>query len=424
VRYGTVITMRLRAVLAGFALVSVLASACSGAPTAPSPQATGATTSPTTLPTVVETINPSIAPMVQPTSPPSTIFTDWTLHPMPIAVPGIYGGNNASDVVRFGRGFVAVGSVNGGCCDASFSEQTRALVWRSRDGAMWRLVANDKAFQYGRMNAVAANGTRLVAVGYRSLRDGIEPLGAAWTSIDGSIWHLARDVPIFDDVVATGSDFVAVANSEVGPSIWSSADGNAWRRTVGNDLGSGVAIRLIQLEDGYLMIGTDDVSGDDGYTSIGVIWRSANGITWERVPAQASLEQASIDDAARIGDLYVAVGPSDVEEGGFALISTDGITWARTTEPPFAGVGLMVNRLMSAHGALVLTGWDPGATTSPFRAWTSSDGRSWAEVRAQRGTAGPGIEIEGWVLGEDGIVAVGRASRAGETVAPAAWVIR
>ena len=63
-----------------------------------------------------------------------------------------------SDVTRYGDGLVAVGTATEG---KAFSP----AVWNSTDGLKWSRVPLDPSFKNGRMNAVAATGTRLVAVG-------------------------------------------------------------------------------------------------------------------------------------------------------------------------------------------------------------------------------------------------------------------
>src|SRR3954453_7849459 len=59
-----------------------------------------------------------------------------------------------SDVTRYGDGLVAVGSTTQG---KAFSP----AVWTSTDGFVWSRVELDPSFINGRMNAVAASGTRL-----------------------------------------------------------------------------------------------------------------------------------------------------------------------------------------------------------------------------------------------------------------------
>lgn len=423
-RQARMLTMRARGILPGSVVLTLLAGACTPTPTtAPSPRPSASVATPTAVPSHPPTIAPTELPTPSPTRPPaSTIFTDWTLKPLPIAVSGVYGGNTPADVVGYGGGYVAVGGINGGCCDGGFSEETRALVWRSRDGSAWRLIPNAGAFRYGRMNAVAVKADLLVAVGHRNL-DGVGIVGAVWTSADASTWSLVRDVPEFADVAATPTGFVAVANADVGSvTMWQSTDGRDWRRIATGELGSGRAHRLIALDDGYLMVGIDVQQGHGQTTTSGSIWRSAGGTTWERVPPQSSLDGLSIDDSAKIGDVYVAIGTSDTEEDGVLLTSADGLAWARTAAS-FSASGTTLDRVISVSGALIVTGWAPRLDGSWFRAWTSTDGRAWAEVPANDATAGGGVDIDGWVATGDGFLAVGRSPREGEIIGPAAWLV-
>ena len=111
-------------------------------------------------------------------------------------------------VVAGGPGFVAVGS---GAAD------DRAMAWTSPDGVDWTAVPGVTSFlNYTlpiRAHAVAATGSGLVAVGWKS--DGGNGSAVAWTSPDGVRWDRVPDVPSFsggemDGIASVGSGLVAV----------------------------------------------------------------------------------------------------------------------------------------------------------------------------------------------------------------------
>ncbi|MFI5258228.1 MAG: WD40/YVTN/BNR-like repeat-containing protein [Candidatus Limnocylindrales bacterium] len=111
-----------------------------------------------------------------------------------------------------------------------------AAVWRSTDaGTSWQSVASP-TFASGRMLAVAASGTGLVAVGERQDQTG----AAAWFSTDGSTWVSSSGSGldngglemVMTAVAVEGAGFVAAGwRSDAGNGsavVWSSGDGRTW----------------------------------------------------------------------------------------------------------------------------------------------------------------------------------------------------
>jgi hypothetical protein len=343
---------------------------------------------------------------------------------MPIPLRGVYGGSSPLDVIRYDGGYLAVGGVNGGCCDGGFSEETRAVVWRSRDGATWRLVADAPAFRYGRMWSVASLGSQLVAIGNRHL-DGIGRVAAAWVSSDGETWKLVRDVPLFADIVASRSGFVAVTagtDEDPGASLWTSTTGETWKRMSGAEVGGDELTGFVEVGGDDFLVGSNVLDQHGGTAMTGAIWRSNNGLDWDRVPDQAALAGLSIGDVAKVGSTYFALGTNVESEQTLLLTSGDGTTWSRNDLPPFDrslfGSGLVA----TAAGLLVLGSITNAEGESAFHAWTSVDGVHWALVMSREGTTG--VEIAGWVEVAGGVLAVATGARATETRGPIAWRIR
>jgi hypothetical protein len=123
-----------------------------------------------------------------------------------------------------------------------------AAVWTSRDGVSWTRVPHDTATFGGSgdpvgMTSVAAQDDRLIAVGWTI--DGYYVYPTVWTSPDGALWtQVTRDEAVF------GSEEVRFAMSVT-----------AW-------------------SEGLAVVGWEDLSAEMNV----VVWTSADGSTWSRVP--------------------------------------------------------------------------------------------------------------------------------------------
>lgn len=152
---------------------------------------------------------------------------DWSTA---LSVPSFEVQPSVNDVVALGDGFLAYGSTSG---------NERAALWTSFDGREWQLVAGFPASPSSTVNAVAASGTRLVAVGASYLERGTMAL--AWTSVDGLVWQRVLDLDAFEEgemlgVVPLGTGFLAVGRAggdereDLRAAVWSSPDGLSWLR--------------------------------------------------------------------------------------------------------------------------------------------------------------------------------------------------
>jgi len=338
----------------------------------------------------------------------------------------VYAGNIPNDVTVFKDRLIAVGGVNDGCCDASFSKRTRALVWISMDGTEWRLAPESSAFDLGHMAAVAATETDIVAVGTLNLKSEVYPgaidfTPAVWTSQDGQHWTVVRDVPALVDVVAGPMGFLAVAQTDDGPEIWASASGSDWDRVAGApELGSGEELRLVATDVGYLLMGYAFAPVEQG-----VLWRSTDGASWSRVPSDEAFLGAHFEDGAAMGGRLVVVGWDD-KAPDMAWTSLDGLRW----EGAGAASGITSATFMKAivaNGTLLVTGIDDGSGGSgppAMASWTSADGLTWHQVQGKADELRHGINA--WVPWGDSVIAVGRAEpqNPGELFGPGAYIIR
>lgn len=399
------------------------ATAPASRPSAVAPTQTAVPAAPAAEPT------DSPAPTV-PAGPAAEVYRTWTLTEMPNPLPQTYGGNVPDDIAWFKGGLVAVGGVNAGCCDAGFSTDTRAVVWRSLDGVGWELAPDSDVFDLGHMNAVAADDERIVAVGHLNFEaqaspGSLDPVGAAWVSDDGATWLLLTDVPQLRDIIATDDGFLAVENAGRAPAIWRSPDGRQWDRVAaGSELGNGVIYRLIESEDGFVAVGTSVNIAVERGSQDAVVWRSSNGRDWTRIWNQGGLGDGSILDVAVRDGRYVAVGAGP-GPGDAIWVSDDGETWQRNVDQVISQRGLEVFGVVAGLDGFIATGARPGP--GGFRvlgAWTSADGLAWGSVPQQAGIEGAPYLVAG-IGAEDGaIFAVGSRWDDGVGNVPVAWRIR
>ncbi|HYF79043.1 MAG TPA: hypothetical protein VD973_18050 [Symbiobacteriaceae bacterium] len=188
----------------------------------------------------------------------------------------------------------------------------RGAIVSSRDGIAWAEHAPALASLF---LSVAHGAQRYVAVAHRSslpfgqLDDPRHPTVAV--SKDGVAWTAAAE-PVAEDlreVVFGNGVFVAI-----GWGIYTSADGDHWAQTLGDDR------QLSALAfGGGRFVAAASVPGS--------IFTSTDGKTWDEV-------QVDLPRDARMGSLawgsgrFVGVG-----EDGAGLVSTDGRTWTRVQVP-------------------------------------------------------------------------------------------
>jgi hypothetical protein len=369
-----------------------------------------------------------------PSIPTSESYATWQRIEMPDPTPHVYGGELAADVIAYKGGYVAVGGINGGCCDGGFTTDTRAVVWSSPDGKVWRLAPNVADFALSGMAGAATDGSRIVVVGFRNTEStaypgSAEPHRAVWTSADGASWRgQFENVPRFSSVMFSDDRFWATANSDAGPEIWSTPDGLSWKLEAGPPiLGPGTASAIRITPAGLVTFGSAEAppAADGSYTSDAVTWINDGKAGWRRAPDQAALRQTRIADVSSLDGHLFAVGTNDLAGGGLAWESDDGLTWARLDDPAFAIDCAIPDRLIATPNGLVAVG-AKGCGEAEFRAWTSPDGSSWAIVSdSQPGLQGGELQVQGWLVRSDGsLLAVGYGSVSQVFhIAPMAWVV-
>lgn len=384
----------------------------------------------------------SPAPWWPEASPGAAAWTP-TLDPATIdePLPQVFGGSMATAVVAFGNSLLAFGGINGGCCDASFSTDTRGVVWTSGDGSNWRLQGADPDFALAGIAAAAASVGHAIVVGERRLPPqtdlgGVNRQGAVWMSSDGVAWELATDVPIFTTVAATPAAFIAASNLHAFPELWWSETGATWERIAGlQELGIGRIDRLLATPIGIFGVGSsvnpeaqDQIVADPP----AAVWRSTDGRSWVRVPDGAMFSGATMQDVAWSDGRLLAIGWGATPARPAFWTSTDGDAWDRIEPPSMVHGSSSTNgpvttdvhatHVIAISRGFAVTGtWltETGDTsTSGMVTWATQDGRAW------QGSARKELsEINDWAaMPGGGLAAVGWGPAGGRMV-PVAWTI-
>ena len=224
------------------------------------------------------------------------------------------------------------------------------------------------------------------------------------------------------------------------PSAVSPALTLAWTQVMGSTSGSPLLVdgdtimSAIPFGGGYLL------AGNAGAGQRAVVWRSADGVTWQRIESGPSFADSTISTLVAIPSGVLAIGTAATLDslcsGGEGTncnpvspirlwTSSDGITWQRLPDAATAPFGrASLGPVVAGPGGLVLFGWhqpvSSSAPTTPAE-WTSADGRTWT-AQTQFATAFPDGVVEGLVALTDGYAAVGRNTGLGSGhAAGTAW---
>ncbi len=266
------------------------------------------------------------------------------------------------DVALGANGLVAIGY--------PFDNDNAGLpgIWRSADGQVWeRATVTFGPAELGvRVNAVTASERGYVIVGWVVSGPGVEggaitARAAAWFSGDGATWTRADDVPDMDvgpcvdtleepgcggmlGVSPNGEGFVAVGHVRTSPegaspgqpAAWTSPDGLTWTRSnLGRSDLDGWLTAVTEGPTGLVAVGTTCAAACSGPDSGGLVAASEDGSIWTAGPPDGV---PPLESVASTGSEVFAVGMLNQDVGQVAGLqvwrTSDGLSWARTSDPP------------------------------------------------------------------------------------------
>jgi len=250
----------------------------------------------------------------------------WSAIPAPVTTPSV---NYKAAVNMYGR-YIAVGDGGIGGGANSIVSGTDLATWTA---ALW---ATGSSVPSGALNALASNGTALVAVGNG---------GIAYYTVDGLTWTASSLLPTTANLYgvayssATGL-WIAVG---AGGTLLTSPDAITW--TAGNSgVGSTVTLRSVAATTGNVVVAV----GDNGTVITNSTMTTAAGGagSWIKPtvgPTNTNALYAVSTDSAVNGldPQFLAVG-----QNGATYTSLDGLTWT----PPAVGSTLPTSTLYSILG--------------------------------------------------------------------------
>ena len=214
------------------------------------------------------------------------------------------------------------------------NEVTGTELWRSPDGLSWSQVNSNGFGSSGTTKARAIlsyQGNLFVTTGNYTTG------GRVWRSSDGTTWSQINDNGFgnaFNTDVAAAAVFdgylYCATENEMGPAqgieIWR-YDGALWVRTTTGGFGdaNNVFPTNMTVFENYLYVGAENNS------TLGTMWRSPDGTTWEKVAqvkdsalAPALIPTVSLDSRLYAGGSFNRNGLPDA-----VYSSLDGKTWVK-----------------------------------------------------------------------------------------------
>jgi hypothetical protein len=276
-------------------------------------------------------------------------------------------------------------------------------IWRSENAIKWEQIS---APGLGNPHNMSFNFVvfrdKLYALANNINDHGIE----IWVSENGTEFTKIESGG-FGDAANTWAEgfvfndrlIVVVSGAASGPQIQASDDGLTFQRTVSEGLGDKqntgfMTVREQPILDGRLYIGTTNPGTG------GEIWRTADGLQWERV-ADIGLERSSntsLNPYLVFDNKLYAIGTTagalDKLKGIEVYRSADGVSWAKVVTDGFSQgkERNVTGTLVAFQGRLYLTTntmdprvlipGHPAERMAPrgFQLWVSDDGTRWTQV--------------------------------------------
>lgn len=200
-------------------------------------------------------------------------------------------------------------------------------AWYSNDGSDWsvaavpalpeEILARPDSERYVEMTGVTAVGNDLVAWGIAEVPladNGDEHLVVPllWASSDGRTWVSVADSEMVSVAAVTGGPggFVAAGQADSRAAVWFSADGQAWAR-VAEEMPANMMLNAAAgTSNAHVVVGADGVCPDPESCpdQEAVIWTSADGRSWSRVPSDDRFTAASAETVVAWGSRFVVGG--------------------------------------------------------------------------------------------------------------------
>ena len=210
-------------------------------------------------------------------------------------------------------------------------------VYHSRDGVTWKKSATPP-FSARRWHSATMFRDRLWVMGGGSASGNLNDV---WSTADGEQWRLetshapwaarGRHAAVVwrDRLCIVGGGEFTGAHTDV----WCATDGRTWNRIIEKAPWSqrilpGVAV----LDDQLWVFGGSEVGRAGDASWLGDVWRSADGVTWERAAARAPWSSRSAMYNVVFRDRLWVYGGKGIEANGRGGFADDVWTLQRMTD--------------------------------------------------------------------------------------------
>jgi hypothetical protein len=288
----------------------------------------------------------------------------------------------------------------------SGSDKAGGDIWRTKDGVTWEQIGepglgnpHNSTFRFvvfrGKLYAVSDN------INDHGLEIWVTSDGSSFTQIEAGGFG-DKDSMSSYPFVFKDRFIISVGNTRTGAQIWVSEDGKSFQQVVSGGMGdpSNTIVSLMEAQNPGPVFQGKLYAGVTNPSTGGEIWRTADGVTWERVADEGLGKSTNVSFTPSLvydGQLYVVsvtTGGLDALRGFDLFRTADGTTWEKVASDGF-NVGEERNVfgwLTEFDGRLFLTGQtmdprlllpsQPSERIPPkgFQLYESSNGADWTQV--------------------------------------------
>lgn len=266
-----------------------------------------------------------------------------------------------------------------------------------------------------KLNDIIAVGRAVVAVGSDTTSPTPRPL-FLFSPDGGKNWQLGQvsgaSTPTVRRVVGGDGRWLASggddATGERG--LWTSADGFSWTAVAASGLAAfrnGDHIEdIARTGSGFVAVGSAPA---DGGGTVPAIWRSGDGRSWERVQTR-ELEVREIKAVVAKGDTVVAIGAPADGEGSRVLRSADGgRTWQATGFQLPEATDLRAGMVAVLPKRFVLVPTRRRTIDGDVRVYCSPTGAQWSQCGSIGELAAQSPGVESLISYPSGVAAIAQA---------------
>jgi len=288
----------------------------------------------------------------------------------------------------------------------------------ARRGPHWTAVKDRDVTRSGILGHAVSLGDEVIALAPFSDRHGQSSVRVLATG-DGASWSRRGTIRLtgaVTDLLADGTSLFAVGWDQ-GATIWRSDDAGATWATPADAAsflggadgrpGADDAAQVQAIARGPAgLVAVGDATDPDTLARRAAVWRSADGLSWERVAEAGALPpfHAIAADAAT----YVVVGstigaPTSPPGADVSMLrwSTDGLTWTDATAE-IAAMEVVTGVITIPGNGFLAWGSRIDGPTPLAIVWTSTDGRTWQRLPDDPALAGADLvsvrSLEGGAL--------------------------